>query len=400
MKTTITKIYPTLLIITFLFTSTNADLSLTYFPAVEWRTSTPQEQDVDQDILNNMKNLIISYKIPIDSITIVRNGYLIYKEYFDYYNDANLHEIWSATKSFTNALIGIANASGLITNLDQPILDIFTDRNFTNVNAQKQAITIRHLLKMQMGMNEHDNQMMASDDWVQFTLDQPMNEYPGMSWSYTDATAHLLSAIIQKKTNMNTEEYARQHLFTPLGITDYLWENDTMGLSFGASGLWLHPLDMAKFGYLYLNNGTWNDNQVVPKEWVQESTVSYSKMSSDFQYGYLWVIDPEAQIYYALGAFGQFIVVKPDENLVAIITASDSAGISDRAFEILYDYILKSIGIITTLTNTTNDTSNTTTDTSTSSDTSSSSLNPSLVLGPMILCVLFDNYRKKTKGSH
>ena len=119
-----------------------------YFPLDEWRNSTPEAQNMSSDRLNKMYSVITSSDIGMDSIHIIRNGYLVYEKYFDYYNHSNLHQMWSTTKSISSILIGIANASGFITNLDQPVLDIFSERTFQNVDSRKQTITIRDLLKM------------------------------------------------------------------------------------------------------------------------------------------------------------------------------------------------------------------------------------------------------------
>ena len=214
----------------------------TYFPSNEWRTSSLEEQDMSVNRIDKMSQAIATQNMGIDSIHIIRNGYLVYENYYEYYNHSNLHQMWSTTKSISSILIGIANASGFIPNLDEPVLDIFSERTFLNVDARKQAITIRHLLKMQSGLqwNEEDvpfltgtinpndfdittnlsdtkfenwlfnpnlnpRQMMLSPDWVQFTLDKPMARDPGTAFYYNSGDSHLLSAIIQRKTGMNTE---------------------------------------------------------------------------------------------------------------------------------------------------------------------------------------------------
>ncbi|MHA2330379.1 MAG: serine hydrolase domain-containing protein, partial [Candidatus Hodarchaeales archaeon] len=166
-------------------------------------------------------------------------------------------------------------------------------------------------------------QMINSDDWVQYALDKPMVSDPGTNFKYNSGASHLLSTIIHNKTGMNTEDFAKKHLFDPLNITDYHWWNDSMGITMGAFGLWLQPIDMAKIGYLYLNNGTWNGSQIVPKEWVQESTIPYTTASAMDPYGYQWWIDPEKTYYYAFGLGGQYILVHPDEKMVIALTSSE-----------------------------------------------------------------------------
>ncbi|MHA2293924.1 MAG: serine hydrolase domain-containing protein [Candidatus Hodarchaeales archaeon] len=418
---------------------TNSTPQLEYFPNGEWRTSTPEDQGViNPNKLDEMYPIIMKYGIGIDSIIIIKNGYLVYDEYFEYYNYSNLHRPMSTTKSIISILIGIANATGIITNLDQPILDIFTNRTFTNVDARKQALTIRHLLKMQMGVDWTDvpfngsvdpsnyellsnmtadqwenlpvdvnndyMRMVNSDDRVQYVLDKPLNHEPGTVFKYNCGAAHLLSAIIQVKTGKNTVDFAKKHLFDPLNITDYYWWNDSMGISTGDGGLWLQPIDMAKFGYLCLNNGTWNGNQVVPKEWIQESTFPHTTSTALGQsYGYLWWINPSENYYYALGLGGQFIVIKPDEKMVVTITASEYTHAPFWPRKILHDFILESLNPetatdepTTSPTSLTTSTSIITTPSSSTTSSSTPAVTPAFSFIPLLIgLLLLMGLRKK-----
>ena len=393
---------------------------LDYFPDGDWRTSTPEEQGMDSNRLDEMYTKIKKYEIGIDSIHIITNGYLVYEEYFDYYNYSNLHNPMSTTKSVISILIGIANATGLITNLDQPVLDIFTNRTFVNVDARKQALTIRHLLKMQMGVDwkdvqfiedldpfDYENlsnmtadrwenlpvnldndfmQMLNSDDRVQYVLDKPLIYDPGTVWHYNCGAAHLLSAIIQIKTGMSTANFAKSHLFDPLNITNYYWWNDSMGISTGDGGLWLQPIDMAKFGYLCLNNGTWNGNQVVPKEWIQESIIPHTPSAMQDSYGYLWWINIPLNYYWAWGLGGQYIMVKPDKKMVVVFTGNMyTQGTGPAQF--IRDYILKSF-----------EKPKTTTGQLTSSTTSSSDTSAFPFI-PIVFCLLLLTIRYRKKNS-
>ena len=340
-----------------------------YYPTNGWLRSDPEDLGLDPIELDKMYQTIIDQNLSVDSVHVVRYGYLCYEKYFEYYNESNLHDTYSASKSIISILIGIATSSGLIADLDEPIVDIFSNRSIQNMEARKEAITIRHLLKMQCGFewNEFavpyghpDNdftKLKNSSDWVQYTLDKPMVADPGTEFYYNSGGSHLLSAIIQNKTGMNTAKYAEQCLFDPLNITNYLWEKDPMGLSFGAGNLWFHPLDMLKFGYLYLQNGQWNGLQIVPAAWVQESIQDYNP--GEWDYGYQWWLDTTRDYYYAEGAKGQFIIIKPDADLVVAITASGGGTIDPK---ILFNsFILKSVVEDVTVTYPTSTTSTTTT---------------------------------------
>ncbi|MFX0116315.1 MAG: serine hydrolase domain-containing protein, partial [Candidatus Hodarchaeota archaeon] len=255
----------------------------TYYPINGWRTSTLEKQGLNAEPLKNMENVIEESRIAVDSILIVRNGFLVYEKHFPYYDHANVHQMFSTTKSITSILIGIANNSGFITDLDQSIVEIFPGKSFTNMDDRKRNITIRHLLAMQCGLRwpewsthyllspvdpqdyealaNYTNpnldgysfnpanivvQMANSSDWVQFVLDQPMVTDPGTSFNYNTGASHLLSVILQEKTNMSASQFAKEYLFGPLNITEYYWWMDPQGYTLGGYGIWLAPEDMAK----------------------------------------------------------------------------------------------------------------------------------------------------------
>ena len=329
-----------------------------------WPTATPEEVGMSSAQLEQMYQYIIDHEeLGIDSISILKNGFLCYDKDFEYYNYSDIHNTFSVTKSFTSTLIGIANYSGMITNLDEPVVEIFSDRTIQNLDSRKEAMTIRHLLEMRSGLewNELDEPMyvneisynnysfhsnvtnaypgtwlryfnlendfprqLNSSDWVQYVLDKPMVAEPGTEWEYNTGVTHLLSAIFTNKTGMSLETYAKQYLFDPMNISNYIWWKDPTSqseLSVGGGGLWLQPEDMLKFGYLYLNNGTWNNSQIIPELWIYESTKDYSPALGNLGYGYQWWIDNGKEYYFALGHRGQIILVQPDHDLVVVITA-------------------------------------------------------------------------------
>jgi CubicO group peptidase (beta-lactamase class C family) len=147
----------------------------------------------------------------------------------------------------------------------QKIIDLFPERTIDNLDSRKANLTIEHLLTMTAGFewNDWDPSKPTSFDWVlspdltQFTLDRPMAHEPGEKWEYCNGASHLLSAIVAETTGYTVEDYAREFLFSPLNITNLSWLRAPDGVARGDSGLCLTPRDMAKFGYLYLRNGTW-----------------------------------------------------------------------------------------------------------------------------------------------
>jgi len=300
-----------------------------YWPTQGWRVSTPEEHGVRSEKLADMLELIQKERYPVESILICRNGYLVFDAYIYPFKTNTKHIIHSCTKSITSALIGIAIDNGSIKDINQPILDFFSEITLANLDADKQKITLEHLLMMAPGLECRDSwrhswrglvAMRKSADWAQFMLNLPMAEAPGTKFEYCNGASFLLSVIIQKSTGINTLEYARKNLFEPLGITDVKWPTNPQGITIGWGEMWLKPHDMAKFGLLYLNKGRWEDKQVVPESWVEASTRQHIDANLFKGYGYQWWIDP-AGYYLAIGYLGQYIVVIPDKQMVVVFTS-------------------------------------------------------------------------------
>jgi CubicO group peptidase (beta-lactamase class C family) len=303
-----------------------------YWPTDGWRTSTPEEQGMDPELLTEMWAYIQENEVRIDSVTIVRHGYLVLDAYTHSYEKNSMHDLWSCTKSFTSALVGMAIEQGHIEGVDQPVLSFFPERTVANVDARKEAMTLEHLLTMTDGLDwvrkdilsnstgDTWPEMRQSGDWVQFTLDRPMVAEPGARWNYNDGASHLLSAIIQETTGTTALAFAEKYLFGPLGISGATWQSDPQGRNCGGTYLRLTPRDMAKFGYLYLNEGQWDGKQIVPAAWVEASTTNHSP-TPDTYYGYQWWVMPWAGYYSAIGARGQYIVVLPELDMVVTFTS-------------------------------------------------------------------------------
>lgn len=311
---------------------------------------------MDTTILQQMTDYIEANYTDIESVIISRNDSIILEQYFSGFDSSDKHNIYSCTKSVTSALIGIAIDEGYL-NLGQKVLDFFPNKTFANVDSRKQNIAVEHLLEMRSGlewdewstdyMNSENpiHDMLDSPDWVQFVLDQPMSEEPGTSFTYNTGVSHILSAIIQQVTNVSTLFFAQEKLFEPLGIqvTEDDWLSSPKGVVWGGAYLHLTPREMLSFGKLYLNNGTWNGEQIISEEWIERSTRNYFHLSSRTAYSYQWWIYPEYFNYFtytAEGYLGQWITIIPDLDIVIVFTAN-----SYNSFHsyLLKNYILSSI---------------------------------------------------------
>jgi len=321
------------------FYTTTLFASPDYWPTNAWRSSTPEEQGMDSGKLIEMMEMVRDEDYAIDNITIIRNGYLVTDAYLYPFQKNTKHVIHSNTKSITSALVGIALDKGYIKSVNQPVLEFFPEKTIANLNEQKRSIALEHLLTMTSGLDTKDSylykwvglgEMMRSEDWAQYVLDLPMAQAPGKHFEYSNGVSYLLSAIIQKATKMSALEFARKHLFGPLGITDVKWRTSPQGVNTGWGDMMLTPHDMAKIGLLYLNKGTWNGQQIIPKSWVERITIDYTLTDIEgplSAHSYLWwvAVDQKSRdlgfpegTYFAAGGFGQFVLVVPAWNTVFV----------------------------------------------------------------------------------
>ena len=327
-------------------TPAQAPASGDYWPTKAWRTSSPEEQGMDSEKLAQMLDAIQEQKLGFHGLLVIRNGYIVSETYFGSYQQDTRHELYSVTKSFVATLIGIALDKGYIEGIDQRILDFFPDRAFANLDSQKEEMTLEDVLTMRTGLDWQEGNaaygaMYSSPDWVKFMLDKPMILPAGSQFNYCSGCSHLLSAILQQTTGMNTGDFAEQTLFKPLGISNVKWDRDETGIPIGGWGLQITPRDMAKLGYLYLQNGQWDGEQIVSSQWVENATQTHTETDSDLGYGYQWWTYPSLAAYTALGLYGQTIFVVPEVDLVIVTTAEMDN--HDEIFQLIEQYILPAV---------------------------------------------------------
>lgn len=320
-------------------------------------TGNIDKTSLDKTLLNEMMQKIVDGTYPnVHSVLIIKDGKLVFEEYFYEYNKGKLHELRSATKSFVSALTGIAIDKGLIKSKDETVLSFFPEYTFKNLNDDKRAITIKNLLTNQSGLDcdvsnpkseGNETTMNNSQDWIQFTLDLPMVDVPGGKGMYCSGNPITMGRIIEKAAKMPLPEFAKQTLFKDLGIKNFTWNFKPDASSAETfCQVYLNSRDMAKFGLLYLNKGIWNGKQVISKEWVNESFTKQSVVQG-VNYGFLWwlkylMVDGVKYTGKAAqGNGGQKIYVWEEQNMITVITGGNynSQSPSD---EIIQKYILPS----------------------------------------------------------
>jgi CubicO group peptidase (beta-lactamase class C family) len=328
------------LLVTFLSAATVAQeqtasgiVKETYWPTHGWRSSTPEMQGMDSEVLAQIFEYVRQHQIPIHSLLIVRNGYVVLDAYFYPFAESQVHDAASVTKSITSTLIGIAIGEHKLGSVRQPLFSIFPEKDMANRDPRKGRMTIEHLLSMTSGLDCHLahgeitlREMMQSKDWIQFMLELPMTAEPGSKFEYCSGGMHLLSGIISKTTGSSALEFARRELFEPLGIEDVIWPSDPQGVSRGWGDLHLRPRDMAKIGYLWLNQGRWESRQIVPTDWMRAATQQHSHPNfGSGEYGYGFWVYPERNPpqYEAMGRGGQRINVTPAKNIIVVFTGGE-----------------------------------------------------------------------------
>ncbi|UCG02806.1 MAG: serine hydrolase [Candidatus Heimdallarchaeota archaeon] len=342
-----------------------------YWPTDGWRTSLPEDQGMSSIKFQEMYEYLDStvelsiIRASLRSILVIRNGFLIHENYFSSFANENTSiNIYSCTKSVTSSVIGIAIEKGFIGGINDNILDYFPDRTIANRDNWKDAIKIEDVLTMRAGFSwdeadysRPDNDytlMYASPNPVQYVLDKLMAAAPGSTWVYNTGCSHLLSALIDNRTGIGNKEFTQTYLFDPLGIDRPSWSIDQQNIPYGGSNLRLTPRQMAKFGFLYLHNGSWDGQQLVPKEWVQVST---QPTNTTWWYGYQWWIEPHRNSFSARGYKGQQIIIIPDYNMVVVFTANTNL-IGNLYSVLIDDFIIPAIGHVPPSTSKTQTTTN------------------------------------------
>ena len=273
----------------------------------------------------------------INSIIVVKKGKVLVEEYFNGEGHDTLHDIRSAGKSITSALVGIAIDKGLVRGVDEKLFSFFPGVECqSNLDPRKKTISLKHVLSMSFGLAEPgeypswENRAWYTINWIGDVLCQPIEYEPGSQFDYDSAAPALFGPIIEQSSGLSVGQFAEDFLFQPLGIEHYKWHILPNGKEYTGGGFRMRPRDMARFGQLYLQKGTWKGEQLISKKWVGESTKAHLVANArlDVHYGYYWwreaflINDQWIETYFASGNGGNKIYVFPNRDLVVVITAS------------------------------------------------------------------------------
>ncbi|MCW4012536.1 MAG: beta-lactamase family protein [Candidatus Bathyarchaeota archaeon] len=348
-------------------------------------TSDLREHGLNLQPLNKLMNRIEAGEYDkLHSILIVKDGQLVFEEYFDGYkynfsgrgyqgeyvefNRTTLHHMASVTKALTSALTGIAIEQGYIESVETPIYTYFPEYA-DSFDAQKKKITIEHLLTMSSGFDwngmeipvnsrNYENdliQLFIVDDPIGYILDKPVVAGPGTRWYYSCGDVNLLGEIIKRATGRRMDIYAEEVLLKPLGISEVDWSFIQPEIVQASGSNYMLPRDMAKFGYLFMKQGKWNEQQIIPEPWVHQTMQEY--ISYDIpgwneaygtRYGYQWWLrtyegsDYSIDVVLRSGWGCQKIILFPEYEMMIVLTGGYYIE-EEPLNEILIEYIIPAL---------------------------------------------------------
>jgi len=322
----------------------------TPLPGDDWKVSTPEEQGLDPTLVavlyRNAAGLDTLY-----GLLVIRNGYLIAEGYFNGGSVGQKVALASVTKSYTSALVGIALHQGFLSGVDQEMMEFFPEFAAEVTDPRKEGITIGEMLRMRSGYPWEEftpgtlDLLLSNNNWLPRIIDFALTSDPGTAFGYSNLTAHLLAVIVARACDTDLRSYAQQNLFAPLKAQVGHWPIDANGYYYGSGDISFTARDTAKFGLLYLSDGEFEGQQVVPADWVRESLQRYSedlynnrlgRYFRDIGYGYLWWSARAGKHHfdYAWGHGGNLVVLLHELNMVIVTTANPLHGVwGEEAWE-------------------------------------------------------------------
>jgi len=341
-----------------------------------WAVAAPESEGLDPVVLALLDQRLRSRDIgEVDALLIARNGSLVYEGYFTPQTGIDRrHFLASATKSVASMVVGAAAQEGLVGRWDESIAALFPEaEDLFAADPRKRDITLRHVLTMTAGLDwdtkdvtdrdRDDIHIKTAPDAVRYVLEKSVIGTPGERFFYNSGCSMLLTGLIPNVSGVEADVFARDHLFGPLGIEDYLWQKTDDGTARGQDGLYMRGRDLLKLGQLYLNGGRWQGEPLVSQTWIDASFRGWTDTDwGGARYGFQWWIYPlelpgrpaiPDGVVMASGYGGQKLFVIPELQLTAVFfgcTADDNGGISyacgnaDVVPElVMWNYVLRAV---------------------------------------------------------
>lgn len=291
----------------------------------QWfESASPESAGIASQYIEGFLSSVEQNKINFQGFMLLRHNKLLSYGIATPYRYTDKRHVYSVSKSFTSTAVGMAVEEGLFS-LNDRVLSFFPESAPENPGENLQEMRVRDLLCMGTGHDTDTLQsLVASEDWVKTFLSLPVRFRPGTFFAYNSGASYMLSAIVQKVTGQNLMEYLTPRLFEPLHMTGIVWDKCPRNICLGGWGLHVTMEDMAKLGVLYLNNGKLGCRRILSERWVKEAVslqISNEHMPNpDWQQGYgyqFWRCTRGC--YRADGAYGQYILVSPEKDLVMVM---------------------------------------------------------------------------------
>lgn len=302
------------------------------YPDPDWRVESPEAHDLDSLLLEDAADFADEHDS--DCLVVTRGGAIVGEWYWNGWDERDEGNVYSVTKSFTSALVGIAQDRG-----ELAVTDKASEYIREWVGTDSEDVTVRNLISNDSGRywdfwTDYVRDYLLADDKTAYAISLGQQYAPGTVWRYNNSAIQTLERVLHVATGMDVAEYAKEVLFDPLGMLSH-YGRDRAGNPLTFADLSASCRDLARFGYLYLREGRWSDDrQIVTEEWVEESTQPSTPLNS--AYGYMWWLNrpgrwmealprerdgkpmpglPE-NVFRASGAYNQIIFVDPNTDVV------------------------------------------------------------------------------------
>ncbi|MFJ6084793.1 serine hydrolase domain-containing protein [Streptomyces sp. NPDC092369] len=286
------------------------------------------------------------------SLMIMRHDRLVASGWWAPYTPQRPHLLYSLSKSFTSTAAGLAAGEGLL-DFDDPVISYFPEFEADITDPRSRAMLVRHVASMASGHEaETLDRAIANDrdELVRGFLLVPPEREPGSVFAYNQPATYTLAAIVQRVTGQSLTEYLRPRLLDPIGIGEVAWLRDRAGREQGFSGLHATTDAIARLGQLYLRDGVWEGERLLPEGWVAEATRVHvdngsgtpEAALSDWQQGYGYQFWRARHGYRGDGAYGQFCLVLPEHDAVIATTAATEA--MQRVLDLAWEHLLPAFG--------------------------------------------------------
>jgi CubicO group peptidase (beta-lactamase class C family) len=331
--------------------------------AIDIPKAYPSDHGVDErKILDLVAWIETNKQIPIYSLLISRNGNLILELYTSNIERDDSHYLMSVTKSVLSTLIGIAVDQNIISSENAPLNELipphlFKRKKYLNNFGDINLKDVMGMAALDLSDPPRDNSPRAiaiqrkylnSPNRFEFVLESPTQSKNPKTLKYNDQTPTLASGILSYISGKSAFDFAKTHLFDPLGFKNAEWmHQDETGINMGGYGLRLRPIDMQKLGILYLQNGNWNNTQIISKEWVDKTSNPYIGYGSNPVYGYFWWFNDygsKLKFQEANGWKGQRIAFNRDKGVVITMTACIEKNKEEEVFKkIMNDFVIPAL---------------------------------------------------------